>query len=118
MVDRLRVYRELGLSWDAGLYLQNILLKANGIALDLKFIYEGDSQGLKIIYLSLQNIRNLSLTISSDEEIDERQEYLEGSRGIIALSLGEPLYMKPLEVAGNELELSCLYKNISFTLKE
>ena len=118
-MEREKIYTQLGLSMDAGLFIRRIEGDAFAKYFDLHFLHESggvDSLELSYFRLVAKNCRDVSMEIEGELEPDTRAGHLWGTHDVIDIKLGAAAYREELVVFSPGFYLTLKYESLIIEL--
>lgn len=113
MPDRDRIYEQLGLIEDAGLFVQQVTLDALGRKMKLTFLHQSgkwDSPVNQKFSLLFHDIHRLEMELQKD--VADPDEALMMGQDVIGLNLGQDQWRELAHIQAQELTLQFFYKDM------
>jgi hypothetical protein len=115
-----KIFEELGLSYDASLFIRGLETDAFANKVVLHFLHESgsyDPPALAYFSITLMGCTDLRLEIEGETEVDDRDLWLRGAHDVIDLRL-ENNELKQLTLFASGFFLVLSYKLMTLSLEE
>lgn len=119
-MQRDKIYQQLNLEENAGLFIRKLETDAMAREVILHFLHEyGIYNHPKLTYfrITMKDCSSVELQIEDDNEVDNRFVWLRGTHDVIDIELGEEKLGKKFVLYATGFSLNLSYKSISIEIE-